>query len=61
MNILLWILQALAALLYGASGIMKISLHVRQDKQGGAILWGVTPGGLGMALGSLELVCVVGG
>ena len=33
MNILLWILQVLAALLYGASGIMKIFMFekISQD------------------------------
>jgi hypothetical protein len=29
MNILLWVLQVLAALLYGASGVMKVFMFER--------------------------------
>ena len=32
MNVLLWILQALAALLYGASGVMKVFLFDQISK-----------------------------
>ena len=58
MNILLWILQALAALLYGASGIMKVFMF---DKVSGQVpSFGALPRDVWMALGILELVCVVG-
>jgi hypothetical protein len=58
MNILLWVLQILAALMYGASGVMKVFMFdkiSRQDPSFGALArqtW--------MALGILELVCTVG-
>src|SRR6187401_1892104 len=58
MNILLWILQVLAALLYGASGVMKVFLF---DKISGDVpSFGALPRGAWTALGILELVCVVG-
>lgn len=58
MNILLWTLQILAALLYGASGVMKvfmfdkISVDVRSFDALPRTAW--------MALGVLELACTVG-
>lgn len=58
MNILLWILQALAALLYGASGVMKVFMF---DKISGDVRsFGALPREAWMALGILELVCAVG-
>ncbi|HEX3127062.1 MAG TPA: hypothetical protein VH394_07010 [Thermoanaerobaculia bacterium] len=33
MNILLWVLQVLAALLYGASGIMKVFMFDKISEQ----------------------------
>ena len=58
MNILLWVLQALAALMYGASGVMKIFMF---DKISGDVpSFGALPRGAWMALGILELVCVAG-
>ena len=58
MNILLWVLQILAALMYGASGIMKIFLF---DKISGDVpSFGALPREAWMALGILELVCTVG-
>ena len=58
MNILLWVLQVLAALLYGASGVMKVFLF---DKVSGQVpSFGALPRGAWMALGILELVCTVG-
>jgi uncharacterized membrane protein len=58
MNTLLRTLQILAALLYGASGIMKIFLF---DKISGDVpSFGALPREGWMALGILELVCVVG-
>ena len=58
MNVLLWILQALAALLYGASGTMKLFMF---DKISGKVpSFGALPRQAWMLLGILELVCVVG-
>ena len=58
MNILLWVLQALAALLYGASGVMKVFMF---DKVSGQVpSFGALPRKAWMALGTLELVCTVG-
>ena len=58
MNILLWLLQVLAALLYGASGVMKVFMF---DKVSGQVpSFGALPREAWMALGILELVCTVG-
>ncbi len=58
MNILLWVLQALAALMYGASGVMKVFLF---DKVSGDVpSFGALPRQTWMALGILELVCTAG-
>ncbi len=58
MNILLWVLQVLAALLYGASGVMKVFMF---DKISTDVpSFGAMPRGAWMALGILELVCMVG-
>jgi uncharacterized membrane protein YphA (DoxX/SURF4 family) len=58
MNILLWVLQILAALLYGASGVMKVFLF---DKVSGDVpSFGAMPRQAWMAFGILELVCTVG-
>jgi hypothetical protein len=58
MNILLWVLQVLAALLYGASGVMKVFMFdtVSADVRS----FDALPRGTWMALGILELVCTVG-
>jgi uncharacterized membrane protein YphA (DoxX/SURF4 family) len=58
MNILLWALQVLAALLYGSSGVMKVFMFdkVSQDVQS----FGALPRKVWMILGILELVCTVG-
>jgi hypothetical protein len=58
MNVLLWVLQVLAALVYGASGVMKVFLFesVSQDVPS----FGALPREAWMALGILELVCAVG-
>ena len=58
MNILLWVLQALAALLYGASGGMKVFLFDKISEQ--IPSFGALPRKAWMALGILELVCMVG-
>ena len=58
MNILLWVLQVLAALLYGASGTMKVFMF---DKISADVKsFGALPREGWMALGILELVCTVG-
>jgi hypothetical protein len=58
MNVLLWILQALTALLYGASGVMKVFMF---DKISGDVpSFGALPRQAWVALGVVELVCVVG-
>jgi hypothetical protein len=58
MNIFLWVLQALAALLYGASGVMKVFLF---DKVSHDVpSFGALPRHAWAALGILELVCTAG-
>ena len=58
MNILLWVLQIVAALVYGASGVMKVFMF---DKVSGDVpSFGALPREAWMALGILELVCTVG-
>jgi uncharacterized membrane protein YphA (DoxX/SURF4 family) len=58
MNILLWVLQVLAALLYGSSGVMKVFMFdkVSQDVPS----FGALPRKAWMTLGIVELVCTVG-
>jgi uncharacterized membrane protein YphA (DoxX/SURF4 family) len=58
LNILLWVLQILAALMYGSSGVMKIFMFdkISQDVPS----FGALPREAWMALGILELVCTVG-
>lgn len=58
MNTLLWVLQVLAALLYGASGIMKAFMFEKASE--GVPSFGALPRKVWTALGILELVCVVG-
>jgi len=58
MNILLWVLQVLAALLYGASGVMKVFMFDKVSKD--VRSFDALPRKAWMALGILELVCVVG-
>jgi uncharacterized membrane protein YphA (DoxX/SURF4 family) len=58
MNILLWILQGLAALLYAASGVMKVFMFDKVSE--GVQSFGALPRKAWTALGILELVCVVG-
>ena len=57
MNILLWVLQALAALLYGASGVMKVFMFDKVSE--GVPSFGALPRKAWTALGILELVCTV--
>lgn len=58
MNFLLWTLQVLAALMFGASGAMKVFAF---EKISGQVpSFGALPRQVWMALGILELTCVVG-
>lgn len=58
MNILLWVLQALAALVFGASGVMKVFMFEKISAD--VPSFGALPRPAWTALGILELVCVVG-
>jgi DoxX-like family len=58
MNMLLWVLQVLSALLYGSSGVMKVFMFERISQD--VPSFGALPRGAWMALGILELVCTVG-
>ena len=58
MNILLWVVQGLTALLYAASGVMKVFMF---DKVSHDVpSFGALPRQAWMALGILELVCTAG-
>jgi uncharacterized membrane protein YphA (DoxX/SURF4 family) len=58
MNILLWILQVLTALMYAASGSMKVFMF---DKISGEVRsFGALPRKAWAALGIIELVCTLG-
>jgi uncharacterized membrane protein YphA (DoxX/SURF4 family) len=57
MNILLWVLQVLAALLYGSSGVMKVFMF---DKISHDVpSFGALPRNAWIALGIVELVCTI--
>lgn len=58
MNILLWVLQILAAILYLASGVMKVFLFEKVSE--GVPSFGALPREGWRALGILELVCAGG-
>ena len=58
MNILLWAVQTLAALLYGASGVMKVFMFDRV--RGQVPSFGALPREAWTALGIVELCCVAG-
>ena len=58
MNLLLWVFQALTALLYTASGVMKVFMF---DKISADVpSFGALPRNVWLALGVVELICVVG-
>jgi hypothetical protein len=58
MNILLWVFQVIAALMYAASGTMKVFMF---DKISGDVpSFGALPRSAWTALGIIELICVVG-
>jgi hypothetical protein len=57
-HLTLWILQGLTALVYGASGVMKLFLF---DKVSADVpSFGALPREAWMALGVIELLCVAG-
>ena len=58
MNILLWILQVLAALLYTASGVMKVFMFDKIREQDPS--FGALPQQVWTMLGNLELLCAIG-
>lgn len=58
MNTLLWVLQIMAALMYGASGIMKVFMF--DQISGDVPSFGALPREAWTVLGIVELVCVVG-
>ncbi len=58
LNALLWILQIVAALIYGASGVMKVFMFDKISKD--VKSFGALPQKIWTALGILELVCIVG-
>ncbi|HTX06138.1 MAG TPA: DoxX family protein [Steroidobacteraceae bacterium] len=58
MNILLWVLQVLAALMYGSSGVMKVFMFERISRD--VPSFGALPRQAWMVLGILELICAVG-
>jgi hypothetical protein len=58
MNIALWTLQVLTALLYGSSGVMKVFLFDKVSHDVAA--FGALPREAWMALGIVELICTVG-
>lgn len=58
MNTLLWVLQIFGALLYGASGVMKVFMFDKASE--GIPSFGALPRQAWTTLGILELVCTVG-
>jgi uncharacterized membrane protein YphA (DoxX/SURF4 family) len=58
MNILLWVLQILAALVYGASGVMKLFMFDSISAE--VPSFAALPREVWMALGILELACTIG-
>jgi uncharacterized membrane protein YphA (DoxX/SURF4 family) len=58
MNILLWVLQVVTALAYGASGVMKVFMFDKASE--GVPSFGALPREAWTTLGILELVCTVG-
>lgn len=58
MNTTLWVIQILAAMMYGASGVMKLFMF---DKVSHDVpSFGALPRNVWATLGAIELVCVVG-
>ena len=58
MNMVLWVLQALAALLYLSSGVMKIFMF--EKISGDVPSFGALPRNVWLTLGVVELACAAG-
>lgn len=58
MNTLLWVLQVLAALLYGSSGVMKVFMFDKVSRD--VPSFGALPRNAWTTLGILELLCTLG-
>lgn len=58
MNILLWTLQVLAALVYGGSGVMKVFMFEKVSAD--VPSFGALPRQVWLVLGIIELICTVG-
>jgi uncharacterized membrane protein YphA (DoxX/SURF4 family) len=58
MNILLWVLQVLTAILYGSSGVMKVFMFDKISRD--VPSFGALPREAWATLGVLELVCTLG-
>lgn len=58
MNTLLWVLQGITALLFGASGVMKVFMLEKVSAD--VPSFGALPKPVWKALGVIELLCVVG-
>ena len=58
MDILLWVLQVVTALLFGASGSMKVFMFDNISKD--VPSFGALPRKVWLALGMIELICTVG-
>jgi DoxX-like protein len=58
MNTLLWVLQVLAALLYGLSGVMKVFMFEKVSHD--VPSFGALPRKTWMTLGIVELLCTAG-
>jgi hypothetical protein len=58
MNIVLWVLQVLGALVYGASGVMKVFMFDKISKD--VPSFGALPKEAWMILGIIELICTAG-
>ena len=58
MNTLLWVLQIVATLLFGSSGVMKVFLFEKVSVD--VPSFGALPRGVWTLLGVIELLCTVG-
>jgi uncharacterized membrane protein YphA (DoxX/SURF4 family) len=58
MNILLWVLQAVAALLYASSGVMKVFMFEKVSHD--VPSFGALPRNIWTFLGVVELACAAG-
>jgi uncharacterized membrane protein YphA (DoxX/SURF4 family) len=58
MNILLWVLQVITALLFGASGVMKVFMFEKVSHD--VPSFGALPRQAWTTLGIVELVCTIG-